>query len=885
MSLPLLLFAVLLSVTFASLCTDVCAETPPPVITFVTGNGCGTQQNGSVFNCAPPLILSIQGDQFKRWETLTHIEGVKCNGYYGTSTALNCAVSEQDNPLPTDVLLPISLVDLQTGQVYTSPPRFALSAPVVLRIDSVSGCSDVGATTTGCEVSSTSSQSLTLTGRGFNATAYTGPRVLYTTPTGFDGIFYNPTLLDGSLTVPLRWLGTLSGSGNLTLVVLHGTQVSNPVTVTFLPNSTNSAPDRTQPPTLSSIVIHSVSGCVDSAGDGTTRECLRPMLLTISGSGFPVNGVGLLVTVAGERCTGVRVSSNTSSPIVCSMAAYSSQRLTGVLLPVQVFDLSYQRASAPFPAVSFAPLLIPVISSISGCTSVAGGLQQCDATDASVTLTGTGFTDGDATRPWSFRWGLYFLPVTSAVFSPAGDSVVLRLNQSDESAVSAEEFAQATSVQAGAPLLLYVQHGEFISTTVPLSFTPPATTVTAISGTTCSSATDVQITNCDPGTAVLTLYGDYLVGALTVQVGGLPCTTAYSIGLALSCLLPVFEELQPGLAYDLTVQRAGVTIVTLPAAVSYSSTPFISSITSRYCPHDFTAQAGSPTFLLNCDAAAVLTISGNFWTQTDTFSVSIRGGTALRPVATCDNVQLLTTTAITCVLPALNSSQVALLATPALSSVRVLDATTNSSSNALSVGLYRNPSLGPLVSTISGCAAADPNTRGVQGCVTGAVITVHGQNLSPLTPSGGVAVHIFDGELSVVYPCLLVSVRPDNSSLTCALPYIPHSSDEALVLPLRVMSAGRGYSNWFVGLGYSSTLQPATPSVCSSSSSYQAAFIACLVLLLLTSLVIAVLLLLMCRLRRVQGKQMPRPMADVSGQSYREFSSSKGGARLAVELA
>jgi hypothetical protein len=112
--------------------------------------------------------------------------------------------------------------------------------------------------------------------------------------------------------------------------------------------------------------------------------------------------------------------------------------------------------------------------------------------------------------------------------------------------------------------------------------------------------------------------------------------------------------------YDLVLTQGSVNVTqfNLASAIAFTARPSITSVTSQYCPPDWTL-----TYLkvLLCPPGAVLTIVGTFFSPAEQLSVLVSlppGAFPPFPPIPCTDVALSSPTTLTCVLPAINNTSV-----------------------------------------------------------------------------------------------------------------------------------------------------------------------------------------------------------------------------------
>ena len=818
------------------------AQAVPSIVNVTSiSSACGAQLGPAVINCTLAGLrtfaaLTITGTGFATsYQNVVTVGGVYCNSNYdlGLTNVLRCDLYDGAAPWSiigagdsyTTPLLPVVVINTVTG--VSSLPAFLISISVLtaFTVQSVSGCSDVGATTTACN---TSTAVLTITGSGFvpdPPSVYqwtpfwplaTGSLTYRTLPSP---LVFLPGTSSSVLMIANSSIGVqgfpLPSTGTVSIILTHANYIaSTALTIGFIPTSSNSA--ATAPSALAgnNFTISSISGCPLLA-DGVTLSCARPFTLTIQGSVFP-NGVSLLISVGGERC--YSVESTQPTLILCQVLNSLTVTPTNATLPVIVFDLFRNYQSPPFYGVQMAPLLPPVLTNISGCVGNGNMTSSCVLATDSLTIQGANFiVDGS---PWTIRLGggLPALPAGSILDT---QTVVIPI-------LTAFPYSLSDLATSAAPVLVWLQHGSMMSNYLSISVAPSTPNITMISSVTCSSLTSFALANCTPGVSVLQISGTYFITPLTITVGGVSCNVALLDFFSIACTLPALVGYTPGgRGYDLVLTQGNNPPVTLAGAISYLAVPSITTITSEKC----TCPGCVGSFSLYCDVGATISLVGSFFSPAEQLSVLISPQpSGVNPTIACLSLTVQSSALLTCQLPSLNSTLLALFsASP--NAVRVFDALNNVSSNVFSMGLYR-PAAYPVIDSVSGCAGADPSSPwAVVGCVTGSRITLQGANFSPLSMGGsGVTVYLYQPDLAVSYTCL-TPVIVSSTVITCVLPYLINDGEEVL-LPVRLSISNRYFSNWLPAVSYSTGISPTC--ACSASTcadGWRAAFIATVVLL------------------------------------------------------
>ena len=856
-SLPLLcslslrlLLPILLLLSSAS---PAVAQQQEPVIGLITqavpsivnvtsvSSACGVQQGSALTRCNLAGLrgfaaLTISGTGFApSFQNVVTIGGLSCSSNYdlGIANVLRCDLYDGAAPWPivragdgyATPLLPVVVTNSITG--VSSLPAFLISISVLppVTVQSVSGCSDVGATTTACN---TSTAVLTISGSGFVPDL---PSVYLWTPywplavnsltsrTSPSPFIFLPDTSTSVLLVANSSIGVrgfpLPNTGTLSIILTHANYIADSaLTIGFIPTSSNSAAPAPSALAGNNFTISSISGCPLLA-DGMTLSCTRPFTLTIEGSVFP-NGVSLLIGIGGERC--YSVESTQPTLVLCQVQNSLTATPTNATLPVVIFDLFRNYQSPPFYGVQMAPLLPPVLTNISGCVGSGNMTSNCVLATDVLTITGSNFIVDGST--WMVRLGSG--GATTAL--PAGailDTRTLVLPILTGFPYSLNDLATSTG-----PVLLWLTHGTMMSNFLSISIAPSTPNISMISSVTCSSLTAFQLTNCNPGASVVQITGTNFVRPLSLSVGGVPCYLALMDFFQVACTLPALVGYTAGAGYDLVLTQGDYPPVTLAGAISYLAVPSITTITSEKCP----CPGCVGGFALYCEQGATISLVGSFFSPSEQLTVFISPRpSVVNPTVACLSLTVQSSALLTCQLPSLNSTLLALFSAT-WNAVQVFDALNNVSSNVLSVGLYR-PATYPVVHSVTGCAGGDSTSPwAVVGCVTGSRLTLLGANFSPLSINPAVSVYLFEPNLAVTYSCL-TPVIVSSTAITCVLPYLLNDGEEVL-LPVRVSISNTYYSNWLPAITYSQGVSPACAcSTSAGSDGWRTAFIVTVVLL------------------------------------------------------
>jgi hypothetical protein len=164
--------------------------------------------------------------------------------------------------------------------------------------------------------------------------------------------------------------------------------------------------------------------------------------------------------------------------------------------------------------------------------------------------------------------------------------------------------------------------------------------------------------------------------------------------------------------------------------------------------------------------------------------------------------------------------------------------------------------------------------------VTGATLTLNGDNFVTAATSATVAVDLYDLDIGVLYACLQ-PVLLSSSAVTCVLPYMPRLELEGAQYPVRLRFTPYGpQTNWLLAVGYSSSLLPAQCEAATASSDYWTAFVISLIVAVLMSVLAALLASYIARLRKDDCCVKP----PLSAQQPSDGDMSSAAVQQAVEL-
>jgi len=264
-----------------------------------------------------------------------------------------------------------------------------------------------------------------------------------------------------------------------------------------------------------------------------------------------------------------------------------------------------------------------------------------------------------------------------------------------------------------------------------------------------------------------------------------------------ACVLPYVPSYQSGQLLDLVVQNDWGTVI-LPQIIGFTTLPMISSISSCWPDGGLVR---SSLMSGRCLAGESITISGmNLLQPQSTASVIIIPNWNTSMTILCLNVSVLSSTAISCILPAVNLSILAFTYNN-IESLQVLYSNGNST-NTLSQSIYDYPQ-NPRISQVSGCGLTSSLSTNLtlSGCSQSAILTLSGMNLNISASYAPTIIRslYINGTVPVWFCEVLTS---SYQTLTCQIP--PLAEEVQLVNNLQytlVVTATRSpsffYSNSF----------------------------------------------------------------------------------------
>ena len=857
---------VLVSLALVSLChlpVSTGQSSPAgPVITSLSGCPLSPVDNTTLL-CTPRFVLTVIGSGFSL-NDIVNIGGFTCAPYnvVADGSSLMCTVADAYFAVSGgyDVDVPVSVLDLSTHLVSNSITTFQAVAQQPVILSTISGCDGSGQSTNNCDLNSSV---VTITGSGF-AMNDVQPWYLVTglsnfpyTMTSFQGPGTYP-VVGGAIVLPLSYaLTTLlqsyppqywpissaflanGSSGTMSLCFTHGNTASNCLALSYSYAPPNQPRPATTPTTTgfvtnSSLSVQSVTGCpTNYPNNGSTTGCTPSTYITFILTGSFPSPYPLYITVGAVRCT--NLFQNGATGVSCSIPPEYSALQYDQWLPVVVYDMIKLQQSPPAYLVQFNAPVYPTLLSVTGCPGdgMSGALSTtgCDIS-TTITITGTGFVN-DGVR-WYVTLGV---PGTKV---GAGRTAINTYINGTTSIQIPTQFLYtiigSSVTTTSTTVTLYIQHGSQIVGPAQISIPTPPLGVTQVSGCASPYNNSLTVAGCSPGVSVLTIQGITFTSVMTVTVGTQPCVLTSYTSYSIQCVVPVPYGVQPGVGYDLFVGNFAGN-VTIPGAVSYTSSPTIVSITSPFCPPDFTWTSSMPTPLY-CSPYGQLTLVGVYFQDLTTLTVNITSGwSALAPL-TCGNLTYQSASELTCTLPPASVA----FAQYRPQRITIYENSTFASNSFQSV-LYTDPANQPNIVSVQGCASVDAVTRVASGCQVGDVLTLNGVNF--VAPSTTTQVQLWsDGDVFLCSAPRVLSL----TQMTCILPYLPLLAVDSVV-PIRIASMNGLNSNWLVAINFN------TATSTQSSSSGDTKFIISLAVLIPVVAVLLVMLGVVLVMKRVGGKQ------------------------------
>ena len=435
--------------------------------------------------------------------------------------------------------------------------------------------------------------------------------------------------------------------------------------------------------------------------------------------------------------------SNTSYSGVVTTGGYALG-LMGRPLAVSLYDMTTGNRSAPFVGVSFALLPPPTFASIGGCVGSGQATSQCLPENDTVTFTGSGFSIFAALRVYYLLIGATTLTLGPQTGTAAALQVV---NDSYATLTLSAVYANLPPSQYGGtsyPLFFNLQwrqltqqaYANYYTNALAISFAPlPPPRAAVASSTTCTVVSATSLVNCLPGAqaGVVVMTGHYLAtAAVSLSASGRSQWAASPLSptsVRLAFVLPIIPEDTAGQAWDVTVSTSAGSLV-FPGLITFSTSPYIAVVGA--C-----RDTGADSIVPNCAPNSTLTLVGDHFVddpllQVQLGSVASLFGGGVEVNVSCPAPTFVSSTLVTCVVPALNAT-LSQLFYGVESTVQVLFPSTGQSTNAFSSRIVAWPD-SPVLTSVSGCEASN-GSLALVGCRGGDVITVTGSDLLFYTPN------------------------------------------------------------------------------------------------------------------------------------------------------
>lgn len=556
-----------------------------------------------------------------------------------------------------------------SGQKSVSPAFFAYGAPT---ITSVSGCTNVGSTTVNC--SQTATTVVTVSGSNFGSAAAALGRSGPLTVT-VDGVICSGVNV---IIAHTRLSCSLPAGG-------FGRNVSVTVSRTLLSGNIQAATANSlsfQGPTLTaSTLTASLSSVVTNATYYSVNvpNTLGGQTVTITGSGFGTVIGNVIVHFfasadpnsanlgSSSFFTNCAVTAVTVAQITCTLAAGVGQNLVfQVSVSGLRSDISKDTLSHP----------VPTATTVNGGSSVS-----VSTNDFILTLAGSNFG------------GSSFLHQIAVTYGPASDKSLYECVPQPGTTDSSLQCRYGGGALAGMMFRIWV--GAFNSaTSVEPSLTLNGYTSPMITSMTLPPECVSGLCPTDAYSRELTLAFTVsnLVGIPTVRLGPVDCTEPQmNTSGRFTCRIPNYS----GKNYSVSVRR-GVLRSSELFSISYQD-PVITTV-SGACIDGLGAY--------NCSGGDIISITGSNFGPAQDLMALIQG-------VPCSNVNKLSESSLTCVLPALSAR--------APSAVMVMQQS-GELSNAILINLYSGCNTGSFYNlntdACSGCPAGTYQPeRGQSSCV------------------------------------------------------------------------------------------------------------------------------------------------------------------------
>ena len=662
---------------------------------------------------------------------------------------------------------------------------------------------------------------------------------------------------------------------------------------------------------LSILSITSNGSCVDVYP--VVTRCTLPATLTVSLSGPIVvpQYRFFLILDSGDSDSAAALISNPSDPTNSSVRAtvlLDGYALSQMGRPVSVYLYDTQTANrsvALSGGVSVAPVPVPSLASISGCQGGGAATSGCVPTVDTLAFTGSGFLTfnmlSDVELVVGTSSGYLYADRSGSGVQVVNDSyITLSLDTAYELVVQAVHYSGASlPIKFNLRYYSYVQRRllPFYTNALSISFAPlPPPIVTTILAPKAISPGNEG--GCSPEVLVAPFSGSGFMGCL----GGLnylffsghylyltsvtlsradtattwPCAVPYFSGYAATlsvCYLPWIPTDVPGQAWDVQLTTpAGSQLIS--RLVSFVTTPALTGL-GRCTASAESLRENLPWLSPLCAPGAVLTLRGSSFVSDPAVTVLL-GIPSTTAAVVCPQATRVSSTIITCVVPALNATfAAAMYGRP--NSVQVRFPSANSSTNTLQGGIVAYPD-SPVLTAISGCSASN-GSLGLSECRPGDLLTVTGTNLNVSWP-GDVSIYWFDSTVNGYIYC---TPLPGGSAtaVSCQLPFItPDTSSvqEGQWLIFGWHAAVRATGGIYVGNTFAiSWTWTAAPSGSSSSSAGNAAAIVASVLVPVLVLAAAVVAWAVWKRMAAHKNQGGAGMGSEVDMSHSSASQWSGG--------
>ena len=570
----------------------------------------------------------------------------------------------------------------------------------------------------------------------------------------------------------------------------------------------SSSPSSAQITSWSQVSITSLSSPNCTQAGRTVINCPFPVTLQILTTGWgslSLNGLYLVATGPDGTEIAPAQGGGGSSLSVWAGDGGANSTLQGTLFPQQyapslvaaspgatapILNVTLrvffsQAATPPFPGISFAYDSGPTLTAISGCTGSGASTTACVPASTVLTFQGSGFR-------WYSNPGAVQLWINTGSTTVAGQGgggggqpalTVVSDSVMTLSLANAYTYTLLPVHYGGVLVPIFFNEQRYspavnslvntYTNTLQVSFVPqPAPNITSVAsggfGVNACRGTNGTgpYTLCTPLVSYLNIYGQYMYD-MAVTVGGVPCATlvVQNAGLV-RCLLPILPGVGP---YDLVVSdpvAATTNFYTSTGLISYTSQPTLAAVTT--CTDTGAVNMQGFYFGGLCYEGTTITVSGaNFPVADSTVQVMAvyQYGFPSRTLTVyCGNPAVVSSTAITCTLPYLNTVANASLAPPQTlygnAAVQLSFASGTLTSNTLNLQLYI-AATSPVIYSVTGCAVSNGALQ-MSYCGSGSLITITGANFL-----GGQPYISVQGQNA--WTCTVRNVSA--SQVICSLPF------------------------------------------------------------------------------------------------------------------